>query len=52
MHFAHQFWLDKPREVNTDGRRAQETEEGDEAVSVWAMACISHGVGAPMTALL
>lgn len=37
--------------MNADGRRAQETEEGAEAVGIWAMACFSHSVGAPAEAL-
>lgn len=51
LHFAHRFWVDKPREVNVGGKRAQEAiEEDEEDVGIWAMACFSHSVGAPKKA--
>lgn len=52
LHFAHQFWVDRPREVNVGRSRAQEAgEEEDECVGIWPVACFSHSVGAPMKAL-
>ena len=52
LHFAHQFWVDRPREVNVGGSRAQvAVEEDDDGVDIWAVACFSHSVGAPRKAL-
>lgn len=52
LHFAHQFWVDKPRELNVGGKRAQEgVKEEDEGAGTWAMACFSHSMGAPKIAL-
>lgn len=48
LQLAHQFWVDRPREVSVGGSRAQElVEDDDGGVGIWTVACLSHSAGAP-----